>query len=228
MRVRTEEKRREIVRVASDLFHDNGYERTSMSMISEALGGSKATLYGYFSSKEQLLAATLVYDVTEEADRLMNEFLAEEDLRGGLIKLGVAYLMRRLSSGPIANVRMVSNQPADSDIGKTFYENVLRPAWQRLANRFEMMMDEGILKRADPWVAAMHWKGLNEWDLFERRLLQAIPGPDPEFLQKSATLAADAFLQLYGADGKGAGKKPVSKRPLKPAGKGAAAKAKKR
>ena len=51
MRVRTEEKRREIVRVASDLFHDNGYERTSMSMISERLGGSKATLYGYFKSK---------------------------------------------------------------------------------------------------------------------------------------------------------------------------------
>jgi len=102
MRVRTEEKRREIVRVASDLFHDNGYERTSMSMISEKLGGSKATLYGYFSSKEELLAATLVYDVTEEADRLMNEFLAEQDLRGGLIKLGTAYLMRRLSSGPAA------------------------------------------------------------------------------------------------------------------------------
>ena len=214
MRVRTEEKRREIVRVASDLFHDNGYERTSMSMISEALGGSKATLYGYFSSKEQLLAATLVYDVTEEADRLMNEFLAEEDLRGGLIKLGVAYLMRRLSSGPIANVRMVSNQPADSDIGKTFYENVLRPAWQRLANRFEMMMDEGILKRADPWVAAMHWKGLNEWDFFEKRLLGAIRGP-PDNVAEVSTLAADAFLEIYGTNGKRAGNRSTPKGPLK-------------
>jgi len=214
MRVRTEEKRREIVRVASDLFHDNGYERTSMSMISEALGCSKATLYGYFSSKEQLLAATLVYDVTEEADRLMNEFLAEEDLRGGLIKLGVAYLMRRLSSGPIANVRMVSNQPADSDIGKTFYENVLRPAWQRLANRFEMMMDEGILKRADPWVAAMHWKGLNEWDFFEKRLLGAIRGP-PDNVAEVSTLAADAFLEIYGTNGKKAGKRSTPKGPLK-------------
>src|ERR1700752_2976191 len=99
MRVRTEEKRRDIVRVASDLFHDNGYERTSMSMISEKLGGSKPTLYGYFSSKEELLAATLVYDVTEEADRLMNEFLAEKDLRGGLIKLGGGYFLRRLVVG---------------------------------------------------------------------------------------------------------------------------------
>src|ERR1051325_8960566 len=121
MRGRNEEKRREIVRIASDLFHENGFDRTSMSMISEAVGGSKATLYGYFPSKEQLLAATLVYDVTEEADRLMKEVLAEQDLREGLVKLGIAYMTRRLSSAPIANVRMVSNQPAESTIGKQFY-----------------------------------------------------------------------------------------------------------
>lgn len=227
-RVRTEEKRHEIVKAAQELFEEHGFDRTSMSMISERVGGSKATLYGYFHSKEEILSAVLVYDVTEEADRLMNEILAANELRDGLIKLGFAYMMRRLSATPVANIRMVATLPEGTTIGKNFYETVLRPAWQRLADRFEMMMDDGILKRADPWTAAMHWKGLNEWDLFERRLLQAIPGPDPEFLQKSATLAADAFLQLYGADGKGAGKKPVSKRPLKPAGKGAAAKAKKR
>jgi Fe-S cluster biosynthesis and repair protein YggX len=125
-------------------------------------------------------------------------------------------MMRRLSATPVANIRMVATQPEGSKIGKEFYENVLRPAWERLASRFEMMMDEGILKRADPWVAAMHWKGLNEWDMFERRLLQAIPGPDPEFLQKSATLAADAFLTLYGANGEKAGKRKIQTRPLKP------------
>ena len=150
MRVRTDEKRREIVDVASELFEEHGFERTSMSMISERLGGSKATLYGYFKSKEQLLAAVLLYDVTDQADRLMNEFLSSDDLRDGLIKLGVAYMTRRLSSVPIANVRMVANQPADSTLGKEFFERVLEPAWQRLARRFELMMDQGLLKRADP------------------------------------------------------------------------------
>ena len=208
MRVRTEEKRREIVRIASELFHENGFERTSMSTISERVGGSKATLYGYFSSKEELLAATLVYDVTEEADRLMHEFLSEKDLREGLVKLGVAYMSRRLSSAPIANVRMVSNQPPGSEIGKRFYETVLRPAWKRLASRFEQFMDEGQLKRADPWVAAMQWKGLNEWDMFEKRLLGAIPGPDPKEILRAATTAADAFLILYGVDNSSPKQKP--------------------
>lgn len=199
-RVRTEEKRREIVRAASELFHEHGFDRTSMSMIAERLGGSKATLYGYFQSKEQLLAEALLYDVTDEADRLMNEFLSSDDLRDGLIRLGMAYMMRRLSAVPIANVKMVATQPEGSTIGKEFFDRVLGPAWQRLANRFQLLMDKGLLRRCDPWVAAMHWKGLNEWDMFEKRLLGAIDGPDPELILKTATLAAEAFLTLYGSE----------------------------
>jgi AcrR family transcriptional regulator len=199
-RVRTEEKRREIVKAASELFHEHGFDRTSMSMIAERLGGSKATLYGYFQSKEQLLAEALLYDVTDEADRLMNEFLSSDDLRDGLIKLGMAYMMRRLSAVPIANVKMVATQPEGSTIGKEFFDRVLGPAWQRLANRFQLLMDKGLLRRCDPWVAAMHWKGLNEWDMFEKRLLGAIDGPDPKLIEKTSALAADAFLALYGPE----------------------------
>ena len=75
----------------------------------------------------------------------MNEFLSSRRISAqGLIKLGVAYMTRRLSSVPIANVRMVANQPAGSTLGKEFYESVLGPAWQRLARRFELMMDQGL------------------------------------------------------------------------------------
>ena len=203
MRVRTEAKRQEIVKIATELFEQNGFERTSMSMISEKVGGSKATLYGYFSSKEELLQAVLNYDVTTEAERLMNELLDGEDLRDGLIALGVAYMTRRLSNIPISNVRMVATQPADSTIGKEFFEKVLEPAWQRLARRFKMMMDDGRLRRADPWVAAMHWKGLCEWDMFEKRLLGAIQEGDPKTIKKASVLAADAFLALYGPETNG-------------------------
>jgi hypothetical protein len=45
----------------------------------------------------------------------------------------------------------------------------------------------------------LHWKGLCDWDFFEQRLLGVIDGPDPKQIRKAVTLAADAFLQLYGA-----------------------------
>jgi len=219
MRVRTDEKRREIINAAAELFQELGFDRTSMSLISQRIGGSKATLYGYFRSKEELMEAVLVYDVTEHADRMMDEFLGSKSLRQGLISLGISYLERLLSPTPIANVRMVSTQPEGSTIGKRFYEGVLRPAWERLSGRIEMMMDAGILRRADPWIAAMHWKGLCEWDMFERRLLGAIPAADPEEIKTAATHAADAFLKLYGANGEQAAEAQFPKGPLKPARK---------
>jgi AcrR family transcriptional regulator len=49
------ERTSEIYSKALDLFLKNGYDATSMSMIAEALGMSKANLYYYCSSKENLL-----------------------------------------------------------------------------------------------------------------------------------------------------------------------------
>jgi len=60
------------------------------------------------------------------------------------------------------------------------------------------MMKEGRLKFADPWVTAMHWKGLNEWDMLDKRLLGITKGADPAEIMKAATAAADAFLLIYG------------------------------
>ena len=201
-RVRTEEKRSEIVRIASEAFDELGYDHCSMAAISERLGGSKATLYGYFCSKEELLRAVLQCHVASEFDRIMEDFHEKADLRAALIKLGVGYHNKRLSSLPVANIRAIVNQPPCSKMGKEFYESVIRPAFEDMAERFQQLMDQGRLKRADPWVALMHWKGLNDWDLFERRIMGAISGPEDVDVEKVATLAADAFLELYGPEAK--------------------------
>lgn len=49
------ERNSEIYSKALDFFVKNGYDATSMSMIAETLGISKATLYYYCGSKENLL-----------------------------------------------------------------------------------------------------------------------------------------------------------------------------
>jgi AcrR family transcriptional regulator len=200
-RVRTEEKRDEIVRIAAELFEKHGYDRCSMAALSERLGGSKATLYGYFPSKEDLLRAVIKCEIASEFDRIMHELVEEEDLRAGLIRLGIAYHRKRLSSLPVANIRSIVNQPPGSTMGKEFYEAIIRPHFVEIANQIELLIEQGRLRNDDPWTMLMHWKGLNDQDLFERRLIGAINGPDDVDVEKVATLAADAFLKLYGTDG---------------------------
>lgn len=212
-RVRTDEKRCEIIQIAAELFEKFGYDRCSMAALSERLGGSKATLYGYFPSKEELLRAVLDFQVGTDADRIMREFPMSDDLRESLVQLGIAYLNKRTSSLPLANIKMICAQPAGSTMGRDFYENMIQPAFDRLAVKIEMLMDQGRLKQADPHVAAMHWKGLCDWDLFEKRLMGVIDGPDPKQNKKISALAADAFLKLYAVQPEP--KAPKSKRKRK-------------
>ncbi len=56
-----------IMEAATDLFLRDGYFATSIEAVLEASGGSKATLYSYFSTKEELFRA-----VVEEAIRTMS------------------------------------------------------------------------------------------------------------------------------------------------------------
>lgn len=52
-------KREAIVEIATRAFLENGYAATSMSAIADTMGGSKATLWAHFSSKEDLFAAVV-------------------------------------------------------------------------------------------------------------------------------------------------------------------------
>lgn len=210
MRTRSEAKRREIIRVAAEAFQELGYERTSMLTVAERLRGSKQTLYNYFPSKEELLRAVLDFDVSDVAVQAMQELLAEKNVRKALTRFGIVYLTRQLSPLAISNIRIVSTQPPESNIGTDFYQNILCAAWKQAADAFKAMMAEGKLRRADPWLATMHFKGLLLQDLLERYLLNATRTENPKEVEAAAKNAVDAFLRIYGPDEAGA----TTRRPL--------------
>ena len=65
----------ELVEVAAQIFHDKGYEATSMQDVADALGILKGSLYHYIKNKQDLLLA-----VAEQAHRA--SMLALDDVRG--------------------------------------------------------------------------------------------------------------------------------------------------
>src|SRR4029453_6597065 len=111
VRTKSDEKRREIIRVAAATFEELGYDRTSMLTIAERMRGSKQTLYNYFGSKEELLGAGRASAVGEVADQALEELGAEKNLRKGMTRLGEIYLARQLAPLAISNIRIVRRQP---------------------------------------------------------------------------------------------------------------------
>jgi AcrR family transcriptional regulator len=61
MRRKTETSRQRIIDAAYECFWRSGYTRTSLDTIAERAGLTKRTLYGYFRSKDDLLAAVMAY-----------------------------------------------------------------------------------------------------------------------------------------------------------------------
>jgi AcrR family transcriptional regulator len=200
VRTRSDEKRREIIRVAAQAFQELGYDRTSMLTIAERMSGSKQTLYNHFGSKEDLLRAVLEADVSEVVELALKTFAAEKDLRKAFLALGKVYLSRQLAPLAISNFRNAATQPAESKLGEDFYRKNLCASWQRFAGVLKSLMAEGKLRRADPWLAAMHFKGLVLQDLLERVLLNAAESVEEKEMNSAAKHAADAFLKIYGPE----------------------------
>jgi hypothetical protein len=145
----------------------------------------------------------LEVDVTEVVEEALATFAAEKDLRKAFIALGKVYLSRQLAPLAISNFRNAATQPAESKLGEDFYRKNLCVAWQRFADVLKSLMGAGKLRRGDPWLAAMHFKGLVLQDLLERVLLGAADSVDERELNSAAKQAADAFLRIYGSDRSG-------------------------
>lgn len=65
-----EERKQEIIETAMHLFHEKGYEKTSIADIAKAMGVAQGLCYRYFPSKEALFDCTVDQYAQVLADRL--------------------------------------------------------------------------------------------------------------------------------------------------------------
>jgi AcrR family transcriptional regulator len=201
MRSRTEERRRAIIRAAAEVFVQQGVEGASMSAIAERLGGSKATLYSYFSSKEDLFRAVMQADAAAEAELAGRALEQAPTLREGLARFGAWRLRHTLNPAGLAARQMAYSQAGREAVTGLF--GIADPSsstWGRLAAQLEAAMNRGELRRADPWTAAQHFRGLLEADITDRAFF-AFPTRTTATLQaKAVEDAVDVFLRAYRPD----------------------------
>ncbi|MGZ9042732.1 MAG: TetR/AcrR family transcriptional regulator [Allosphingosinicella sp.] len=196
MRVKTDTRRKAIVDAAWEVFKANGFERTSMSEISERVGGSKATLYSYFKSKDELFAAAMEHAIRERIGDAFDQAAASGDIRERLLGFSRIYMDMRLAPDMIGADRALIAQADQSDLGVVLLRRFVVPQWEKLAATLEQEMEAGRIRRAPPYLAAMHFRGLIESDLVERRL----HGDDaitPQEIDTAITTGVDAFVRAY-------------------------------
>lgn len=158
------ERKSEIYNKALDLFVKNGYDATSMSMIAETLGMSKANLYYYCSSKENLL-----YQI--HLDFLHNKFIPILDEAEGLPDPAgrVAFFLRKFA---LLNTSSRANRILVHEVHRLDknHQNEIMAIWRRtyeiVRDAMRELQRSGRARRFRESFLAFMWVGMAFWVVY--------------------------------------------------------------
>lgn len=99
-----------IVQIATRSFFENGYAATSMSAIADELGGSKATLWSHFSSKEALFSAVVDAMVQQFSGDIEEVLIGQTFSPPSLRRLCLRFLDRLMSDHAVRVFRLIISE----------------------------------------------------------------------------------------------------------------------
>jgi TetR/AcrR family transcriptional repressor of mexJK operon len=193
-------KRQGVLEAAADLFMAQGYGAVSMDAIARAAGVSKATLYAYFSSKDQLFA-TIIGEACQQnmagATSLPN---GEIDLRTALIEFAGKLMRFLLEDRALAIHRVVMSESVRfPELGRAFYDNGPGLFRRLFGEWLTVQSHAGRLSVPDSILAADQFIGLLRGGVYLRATL-GLERPTDAEIDAAVTSAIDAFLRAYAAD----------------------------
>lgn len=199
MRVRTQARREAIVEAAARLFEEVGYEAASMNELSKRVGGSKATLYGYFASKEQLFVAVVQSLATAHlagaTATLLGALDTDLSLRPTLIRFGdEALQVMANDKSALAVYRMVLADAGRSDIGELFDSTGPRQCIEALTRLMAAALEQGEVGQGDPTVLAMQFMSLLTAETGSRIYQQNPPPISLADIHARVVRAVDFFM----------------------------------
>jgi AcrR family transcriptional regulator len=199
VKVRTEARREAILEVASQVFLEFGFERTSMSEIVKRIGGSKSTIYGYFPSKEALFVAVTHAAGEKHMDAAVAELAAYAggDLGQLLTKFAEKLVGFLCSDETVAVHRMVLGEAGHSEIGQLFYDGGPKRGITVIAEVFRQAMERGELRREEPWIAAQHFGALINAEHQYRWFCRDVAPVTKAQVKRTAERAVAVFLRAY-------------------------------
>jgi len=199
MKKKTEEKRQAIIDVATQAFGELGFDGTSMSEIRKRLGGSKATLYNYFTSKEELFFE-VIFSAAEAQFEAVLDALSQSDLaiKEALLEFGEKFLGFIYSPQTQAHRRLAIAQSGRTELGKLLYERAILRNNNILSEFLEEAIKLKKLKDADSTIAAYHLCALLESEFLNRILLQVQNEISTEEIKAATGRAINVFMSAYG------------------------------
>lgn len=206
MKTKTEAKRQAILAKAAEVFREQGFEKALMSEICARVGGSKATLYNYFASKDELFFETMNYLCEAELEAVYQSIdSATDDIFEALRHFGERFLAFVYSPAIMAYRHLSIAESGRTELGRLLYERGVMPSQQLVTDFLMTAMAQGRLRQADPVVATRHLFALLEAELIDRFLFKLTERIEEAEIKAVTDRALETFLAAYGTSADSAG-----------------------
>ncbi|BBF85471.1 transcriptional regulator, TetR family [Aquitalea magnusonii] len=187
-----------MVATAAELFLQRGYEATSMAEICSRVGGSKATLYGYFRSKEELFLSVMKMLAEERMLQAYARLVPGGDIAAALCAFSENYLQVILSPDLMAMRGIIAGELVRAGAAQQFFDAGPRLGWRRVAAYMEAEMQAGRLRRADGWIAAMQLLSLVQAEYQQAFMIGVVSEEDVALLSERVARGVAVFMAWYG------------------------------
>jgi TetR/AcrR family transcriptional repressor of mexJK operon len=194
-------KRESILAAAQRTFLANGFGAASMDAIAREAGASKATVYAYFASKEELFGAV----VARESERYAEGFTAGEldprDVGTSLRVIADRFLRLLLSPDVIAINRIIIGEVARFPaLAEVFWQAGPERVRVQVEGFLRRAADAGALELGDLRLAAGQFASLVRGEIHLRTLL-GLGGTDDAARSAAVRSAVATFIKVFGAKG---------------------------
>ncbi|MDQ7031869.1 MAG: TetR/AcrR family transcriptional regulator [Desulfonauticus sp.] len=183
-------RKQQIIRAAKELFAKHGFKGTTTKMLAAKVGVSEATLYKYFTSKEDIYYALL-----EEKLQNIESYLPtsqKTSIRKTLEEIVVNFLEKNTDDVSFTKICLFAALEQNA-YSKNFVQKLRKKLFTHLDKLFENWISEKKIKELEPDLLAKLFFGLLFYTLLLRTIFH-----DEKFsqynLQYLAQHIADIFL----------------------------------
>lgn len=186
------ERKAQIVRVASDLFAENGFRGTTTREIAKKAGISEAVIFKHFSKKEDLYNAIIDSRCldTQGRSRLMG--LLEGRTGREVFTEMAKYMLAEHEKDP-SFMRLLSYSALERHgLSEMFIKTRGLELLGYLESQIKALVSEGVFKKTDPMLAARAFMGM----VLHYTLAQELYGLK-KFFKRPSGRVAETFVDIF-------------------------------
>lgn len=154
-------KKKKVIRAATRMFLEQGYESMVLDNLVAEVGGSKAFIYNNFGGKKELFEESIKQACNDILEPLAHLDVEKLPLKKGLETLAQGFLKVSLADDSIALHRLIVAERLNfPHLGEIFLQAGPERSYGKVAEFLGRHQQNGRLKAGDPYDLAVQFLGL--------------------------------------------------------------------